>query len=111
MVDVEVLKRYIGDDAEAITEFLGEFRKSVLHHAVQLERGVGVQEMELVHRSAHSLKSTARAAGATSFGDVLAELERAAARQEVESMNRYYADFQRMVPLVLASLDVLVPPP
>lgn len=111
VIDVEVLKRYIGDDAEAIAEFLTEFRKSVLHHAADLEKGVVARDVPQVARTAHTLKSTARAAGATAFGDVLAEIEAAAKRHDLGAIDRYYEEFRRMLPLVLARLDVLVPAP
>jgi len=108
-VDVEVLKRYIGDDAEAITEFLTEFRKSVVHHAANLETGVTSRDVAQVSHTAHTLKSTARAAGATALGDALAELEAAAKRHDLVAIDRYYEEFQRLRPLVMESLDVLVP--
>ncbi len=111
VVDVEVLKRYIGDDAEAIAEFLTEFRKSVLHHAVELEQGVVAQDVLKVSRTSHTLKSTARAAGATAFGNVLAELETAAQRHDLEVIDRYYQEFRRLLPLVHARLNALVPAP
>ncbi len=110
VVDVEVLKRYIGDDAEAITEFLAEFRKSVVQHAAELAKGVTGQDVAAVKHTAHTLKSTSRAAGATAFGDVLAELEAAASRHDLAAIDRYFQEFQRMLPLVMARLNVLVPP-
>jgi HPt (histidine-containing phosphotransfer) domain-containing protein len=110
VVEVEVLKRYIGDDAEAITEFLEEFRKSVVQHAAELAKGVTGQDVAAVKHTAHTLKSTSRAAGATAFGDVLAELEAAASRHDLAAIDRYFQEFQRMLPLVMARLNVLVPP-
>lgn len=109
IVDVEVLKRYVGDDAEAITEFLTEFRKSVVHHAANLDNGVTARDVAQVSMTAHTLKSTARAAGATAFGEVLAEMEAAAKRHDLEAVDRYYLEFQRMLPRVMERLDVLVP--
>jgi CheY-like chemotaxis protein/HPt (histidine-containing phosphotransfer) domain-containing protein len=111
MVDVEVLKRYIGDDAEAISEFLTEFRKSVRHHAADLHKGVTSRDVSQVSMSAHTLKSTSRAAGALAFSDALAEMESAAKRHDIEAIDRYYLEFQRLLPLVMERLDVLVPPP
>ena len=99
----------IGDDAEAITEFLTEFRKSVVHHAASMETGVTSRDVAQVAHTAHTLKSTARAAGATALGDALAELEAAAKRHDLEAIDRYYEEFQRLRPLVMESLDLLVP--
>jgi HPt (histidine-containing phosphotransfer) domain-containing protein len=110
VVDVEVLKRYIGDDAASITEFLAEFRTSLMHHAAELEQGMTARDVALVSRTAHTLKSTSRAAGATAFGEVLAEMEAAAKRQDLDATGRYYREFERMLPLVMERLDVLLPP-
>jgi HPt (histidine-containing phosphotransfer) domain-containing protein len=110
VVDVEVLKRYIGDDEASITEFLGEFRTALRHHAAELERGVTSRDVASVSHTAHTLKSTARAAGATAFGDLLAAMEVAAKQHDLEAIDRYHEEFQRMLPLVMQRLDVLVPP-
>jgi hypothetical protein len=37
-------------------------------------------------------------------------MESAAARHDLEAIDRYYQEFQRMLPLVMERLDVLVPP-
>jgi two-component system, sensor histidine kinase and response regulator len=97
LVDVSVLVRLVGDDAELIAEFLQEFEKSLVAHGDVLRAPIGTT-LEPVFRAAHTLKSTARAAGALSLGDALQALE-AAARAEDR------ATVQQLLPSTLALLD------
>jgi hypothetical protein len=72
-----------------------------------VEDSRGVLGFGLIHPIFAS--KTDSAAGATALGDALAELEAAAKRHDLEAIDRYYEEFQRLRPLVMESLDLLVP--
>lgn len=78
LIDLGVLVRLVGDDPELIIEFLQEFEKSLVSHGAVLRDAQGAPDLEQVFRAAHTLKSTARAAGALALGDALNALETAA---------------------------------
>lgn len=112
-LDLEVLKGYVGDDPAHIREFLLKFRHSAAEGAHELAAAIIAPEMAdasaRIARVAHTLKSTARAAGATHLGDLLAELEKAATRQDIGAMRQDYEAYAREYPRVQRRLQELLP--
>jgi PAS domain S-box-containing protein len=77
-LDVGILAQYVGDDPVILREFLSEFLRSARVHLETLRQAVAAGDLPAVQRAAHTLKSTARTAGALPLGARLAALETAA---------------------------------
>ena len=77
-LDVAVLEGYVGDDPEAVEEFLRCFLASVAEARTRLASSQGERSAEGIQNVAHPLKSTARTVGAMALGEVCAALEAAA---------------------------------
>lgn len=108
-VDVSVLQRFIGDDPELVNEFLHEYRKSATLHMGALNRAMAEENIAQIGMTAHTLKSSSRAAGATQFGDLLAELEAAAKRHDVAAVAQYVAAVTAEYERVVQALRTLAP--
>jgi CheY-like chemotaxis protein len=108
-LDVSVLQNFVGDDAELIEEFLREYRRSAELHMAALKAAVKSGDLAQAGMSAHTLKLSSRAAGATRLGDLLAEVESAAKRHDAPSvaalLDTTLAEFAR----VEQALDDRVP--
>ena len=76
-VDVGVLKQLVGDDATVIREVLQDFRASAANIVADLRAACAAREPQPAGAAAHKLKSSARAVGALSLGELCANMERA----------------------------------
>jgi len=74
-VDINVLKKLVGDDEATIREFLHEFRLSAARIAEELRTACATGNSARVAAAAHKLKSSARAVGALESGELCAKME------------------------------------
>ncbi|HEX7439611.1 MAG TPA: ATP-binding protein [Caldimonas sp.] len=74
-VDVSVLKRLVGDDADTVREFLAEFLQIARAQAAELIASCEAEDNRCVGMVAHKLKASSRSIGALTLGDLCAELE------------------------------------
>ena len=109
-LDVDVLQHYIGTDAALEQEFLHEYRKSLNKHSEAMAGAVAEGDFRMIAMRAHTLKSSSRAAGATPLGDLLAALETAAQRVDLEGVASDYAAVRAEIRHVTRRLDELLGP-
>ena len=76
-VDVNVLKKLVGDDEEIIRDFLHDFRLSAEKIAAELRTACAAGQAADAGALAHKLKSSARSVGALALGELCAEMEQA----------------------------------
>lgn len=74
-LDVEVLKSYIGEEDDVVEEFLQSYLTSSSKAAHELQEALCQRQAEVVSELAHSMKSTARIAGAFELGSLCEILE------------------------------------
>jgi CheY-like chemotaxis protein/HPt (histidine-containing phosphotransfer) domain-containing protein len=110
VLDLEVLKRYVGDEPELVQEFLVSFREAAHQYLGRLTTAMGRADFATVANTAHTFKSSARAVGALALGDLCAEVESGAMRHDVEGLNRHLAVFAGELAKVDARLDQLLIP-
>jgi CheY-like chemotaxis protein/HPt (histidine-containing phosphotransfer) domain-containing protein len=75
-VDVNVLKKLVGDDEEIIRDFLHDFRLSAARIAADLRTACASGKAAEAGALAHKLKSSARSVGALALGELCAEMEK-----------------------------------
>ena len=109
VLNVEILKKYVGDEPEMILEFLTRFRTAAKQYHQTLRAAHHAADFALVANTAHTFKSAARAVGALPLGDLCAEVESAAKRHDLESLDHHCALFGTEVAQVDARLAVLIP--
>jgi signal transduction histidine kinase/HPt (histidine-containing phosphotransfer) domain-containing protein len=76
-VDINVLKKLVGDDEATLREFLQDFRISAATIATELRTACAEGWAAVAGAAAHKLKSSARSVGALALGELCAEMERA----------------------------------
>lgn len=92
-----------------ILEFLTRFRTAAKQYHQTLRAAHHAADFALVANTAHTFKSAARAVGALPLGDLCAEVESAAKRHDLESLDHHCALFGTEVAQVDARLAVLIP--
>jgi HPt (histidine-containing phosphotransfer) domain-containing protein len=85
-VDVNVLKKLVGDDEEIIHEFLHDFRVSATKIAAELRTACATGEAAAAGAHAHKLKSSARSVGALALGELCAEMEKAGKAGDMKAL-------------------------
>ncbi len=76
-VDVNILRKLVGDDAAAVREVLQDFRVSAASIVTDLRAACASRQPKVAGAAAHKLKSSARAVGALALGELCASMERA----------------------------------
>ncbi len=108
VLDVEVLKKLIGDDPEMIAEFLQDFRLSAAEINKQITNAVKNGQFEEVRAAAHKLKSSARSVGALVLGDCCAAMESAAREKDANRLNELLLSFSTALDEVEARIGVML---
>ncbi|MFZ1712277.1 MAG: ATP-binding protein [Nitrosomonas sp.] len=93
VLDIEVLKKLIGDDPAMIAEFLQDFHLSAAAIAEQITPALRNGQFEAVQAAAHKLKSSARSVGALVLGDCCAAMESAAKERDANRLNELLLSF------------------
>jgi len=75
MVDVAVLKSFVGDDEHTVREFLADYLAAARHLAAELRTALATGNTGQAGAVAHKLKSSSRLVGALGLAGICAELE------------------------------------
>ena len=106
-LDIEVLKRIVGDDEGTVREILADFRSNAGKDAQLLRAACAAGEVGQAAAMAHKIKSSARSVGALALGALSADLETATdAAQLADRFARFDAELAR----VEAALDRALAP-
>lgn len=103
-LDVNVLKKLVGDDESLIESFLTEYRQSAENAAVQIEEAYKGGQWRQVGELAHALKSSSRSVGALALGEICAELESAGKNDDESQVHNAMADFSLSLHAVMESI-------
>ncbi len=77
-LDLKVLRGLVGDEPDVLVEFLQDFGGNASRLMGELRRALSENNLKAAQASAHSFKSSARAMGALTLGDLCEHLERSA---------------------------------
>ena len=82
LVDIDVLRDLVGDDPDAVREFLVEFLRSARVQVDEILASLDAGDLSRVGSVAHKLKASSRSVGALALGERCAEVERASHRDD-----------------------------
>jgi len=85
-VDVNVLKKLVGDDEAIIRDFLHDFSTSAGQTAAELQASFKRGDAQQVSALAHRLKSSSRSMGALALGELCAGMEQAGKSGDTEAL-------------------------
>ncbi|MDP2762193.1 MAG: PAS domain S-box protein [Sideroxyarcus sp.] len=104
-VDVNVLKKLVGDDEEIIRDFLHDFRASAAKTAAELKAACDGGQAKQAGALAHKLKSSARSVGALALGELCAEMEQAGKDGDAQALAGLLPKFEAELAGVESYLD------
>jgi len=104
-VDVNVLKKLVGDDEEIIRDFLHDFRLSAAKIATELRTACAAGQAAAAGALAHKLKSSARSVGALTLGDLCAEMEKSGKAGDAEALMALLPKFEQELTSVEGFLE------
>ena len=96
-VDVNVLKKLVGDDEKIIREFLHDFRLSAAKIAAELRTACTAGQAAAAGALAHKLKSSARSVGALALGELCAGMEQAGKAGDAKALTVLLPRFEQEV--------------
>jgi PAS domain S-box-containing protein len=106
-VDISVLKALIGNDEATVRRVLEDFTTSSARIAAELHVACAAGQPAVASSSAHKLKSSARAIGAASLGEICAAIERSGAAADAGTLAQQMSLFDRELAAVDAYLKTL----
>ena len=104
-VDLDVLRRMVGDDPQAVHELIVEYLRSAREQVAELRLAWQDGDHRHAGAIAHKLKSASRAVGALELGELCAALERHRQGGEGGTAPVDLARFERSFAAVVAQLD------
>jgi len=104
-LDVDVLKKLVGDKEELILRLLGTYRESLSGGYQKLIEAYDCNDWEVIHLTAHTLKSSSRSVGALPLGELCAALEEAGKTNNVAMIASAMSRLQEAVDAVLGELQ------
>ncbi|WP_081882251.1 response regulator [Cryobacterium sp. MLB-32] len=104
-LDVSVLEGLVGHDRATLLDFLDMFQSSAALIARELTSACARREAIVAGAQAHKLKSSARAVGAITLGQLCAALETAGRANDMEALNRIRPEFEAELTAVNAAID------
>jgi CheY-like chemotaxis protein/HPt (histidine-containing phosphotransfer) domain-containing protein len=107
-VDINVLRKLIGDEPEILREILIDFRVSAARTAIDLRAACAAGKALVAGAAAHKLKSSARTVGASALGDVCADIERAGNAGDHAALAERRPVFDAELAAVDASISLLI---
>lgn len=107
-IDIHVLEDFVGRDAAVIREFLLIFRSSAARIRADLNSAWRNGDAGAAGAAAHKLKSSARAVGAQTLGELCAEIEKAGNAKELDALSGLFAHFETEMTAVDAFLESLL---
>ncbi|PTN12264.1 ATP-binding protein [Nitrosomonas aestuarii] len=93
-MDVNILKKLVGNDETVIDEMLSAFRTSATRIESELQIACEALLCDRAKKAAHKLKSSARSVGALRLGDVCEQIEQAGKNGEAEILGDLFARFE-----------------
>ncbi len=106
-VDVNVLKKLVGDDAAIVAEFLHDFRLSAEKIAEELHAACMAGQAGTAGSLAHKLKSSARSVGALALGELCFEMEKAGKTSDMSALTVMLPKFEQELAAVESYLGSL----
>ncbi len=106
-VDIHILEELVGNDPATIKELLQNFRISAKKIAKELHAAFQAEQFETLSSVAHKLKSSARSVGATTLGDLCAEIEQAGKKSDGAVLSELLSRFDTEMAAVEAYLESL----
>jgi len=104
VVDLDVLKGFVGDDAQTVRELLHEYLDSARRLSAELREACAANDARRVGAIAHKLKSSSRSVGALALGDMCATLENASRAGTDADMARSAQRFEESMAAVDACI-------
>jgi HPt (histidine-containing phosphotransfer) domain-containing protein len=102
VLDVNVLRTLLGDDADTVRDVLREYQQSLAGMADGLRAGFMAGDLKQVAAVAHKLKSASRTVGALQLGELCGELERPTSSATVIEQSQA---FEQALAATQAALD------
>ena len=93
VLDLDVLRELVGDDADTIHALLGDYLASAAAELEKIAAGIAGKDSQAVAFAAHKLKSSSRSVGAVGFGELCARLEAAGKASDTAAMADLRAEF------------------
>jgi len=111
-LDIDVLRRLVGDEPEVLNEFLEDFRIALGTLAAELREAFRTSDLSQVGAVAHKLKSAAKAVGALPLAKLCERLclvpgNLASSQQDDLLLQRERVDFERLVEALEVALQGL----
>lgn len=109
-----ILKALVGDDEKIISEFLYDFRASMIDIAAELRAActtpvAGRQQTSSQASAsgalAHKLRSASYSMGAMALGELCAEMERAGKAGDMKALETCWPDFEKELACVQEFID------
>jgi two-component system sensor histidine kinase/response regulator len=85
-LDLDVLRRLVGDDEATVRELLTDFLDSASQEAQALVIALQGGDLREAAAIAHKLKSASRSVGALALGELCADLERHSAASDAQAV-------------------------
>ncbi|MFT4584353.1 MAG: PAS domain S-box-containing protein [Gammaproteobacteria bacterium] len=105
LLDIEILRDLVGDEAAIIAEFLADFRASATNDMSLVFAASESLDLAALKDVAHRLKSSSRSMGALSLGDVCERLEGAGNGEDGFDIEPLTQEFRETVDAVFEAID------
>jgi signal transduction histidine kinase/CheY-like chemotaxis protein/HPt (histidine-containing phosphotransfer) domain-containing protein len=111
VLDLDVLRKLVAGDEEAVQELVQDFEAASARHADALRSALLSADAQAAEAVAHKLKSAARSVGALDLGELCAEIESAPARHgsgasQAEALDAALARLRRALAAAQAASPV-----
>jgi two-component system sensor histidine kinase/response regulator len=106
-VDLSALKALIGDNEDDVCEVLQDFTARLPSIVTDLRAACTAGQLEAASATAHKLKSSARAIGASALGELCADIERAGNAADTVALMEKLPRFETEIVAVEAYLNSL----
>jgi two-component system sensor histidine kinase/response regulator len=108
-IDLEVLRSFIGDDADDLSASLALFVESASKARAELRAAEAAGDADMAGATAHRFKSVARYLGATSLATTCERVEELGRRGDIEAIRRERPLLETELDRVLDALAALPP--
>ncbi len=110
VLDLEVVKRTIGDEPHRVQTLLSTFLRTVRQQARDIRKAMLAGDAAEVGKAAHKLKPAARAVGALALGDLCEAIETSARTRDLDALRPQLAGFEREFTRVEAAIGAALEP-
>ena len=108
LINLDVLKGLVGDDEAIIQNLLASYKETAQEYAQTLRATCASGDLPEAGRIAHKLKSASRSIGATTLGDLCADMETAAKGGKEETLKPLIVAFENSFAEVDQALEHLL---